>query len=59
MSEWFACPAKDGLVGSLSSHGITQMHIRVLLNIERGTVVKNRSLNARSYRCDYGHTNSS
>lgn len=31
---------------------ITQMHIGVLLNTERGTVVENRSLNARRYGCD-------
>lgn len=62
MFEWFACPAKDGLVSSFEftwrTKTLTQMHIRVLVSIERDTVVKNRTLNATSYGCDCGSSNS-
>lgn len=38
---------------------LTQMHTRILFNIERGTVVEDRSLNTRSYGYDCGSSNSS
>lgn len=55
-------PGKDGLEFfefPWKTKITTQMHLRVLFNVGRGTVGENRSSNASNYGCDHGKSNSS